>query len=53
MTYEEFMKKTLDTFPGAQVSMDNEGQLIVYTDLMSDDSGEKIVPFVVAAEDES
>lgn len=33
MTFDEFMRKMLDTFPAAEVGEDFDGQLIVYTGL--------------------
>ena len=34
MTFDEFMTKVLEAFPDSEVEQDNEGQLIVYTDLL-------------------
>lgn len=36
MTFDEFMVKVLDAFPEAQVDMDNDYQLVVYTNLTHD-----------------
>lgn len=33
MTFDEFMKKVLEAFPEAMVGEDNDGQLIIYTNL--------------------
>lgn len=37
MTFDEFMRKMLDVFPDAEVGTDNDGQLIIYTNLTERD----------------
>lgn len=39
MTDDEFMRKMLDAFPDAEAGQDNDGQLVVYTDLYYDQNG--------------
>ena len=43
MTFDDFMFNVLDFWPEATVEQDNEGQLIVYTNLKLEDG--KVVPF--------
>ncbi len=45
MTFDEFMHKMQEAFPGATVDEDNYGQLIIYTDLMTD-ADDNVIPFV-------
>ena len=33
MDYDEMVKKILEIFPNAEIGEDDEGQMIVYTDL--------------------
>jgi hypothetical protein len=40
MTFNEFMQKMLDAFPQAQVGEDNDGQLVIYTNLKIDPSSD-------------
>lgn len=37
MTFDDFMRKTLDAYPQAMVDTDNDGQLIIYTNLTERD----------------
>ena len=50
MTFDKFMDKVLDAFPEAYVDEDNEGQLVIYTNLKKE--GEQVVKFDVDAVDE-
>lgn len=34
MTFDDFMKKVTENFPQATVGEDNDGQLIIYTNLI-------------------
>jgi hypothetical protein len=49
VTFKEFMKKMLSTFPLAQVGEDNDGQLVIYTGLKAKAIGDE----VFAVEEES
>ncbi len=42
MTDNEFMQKVLAAFPNAEVGDDNEGQLVIYTNLCYDADGNVI-----------
>lgn len=44
MNVEELEQKVQKTFPNAVLMTDNDGQFIVYTDLMDDGNG-NVVPF--------
>ena len=44
MNFNDFMNKMLNAFPQATVEEDNEGQLVIYTNLREDESG-NIVEF--------
>lgn len=47
-TFNEFMEKMLTAFPNAQVGEDNDGQLIIYTDLQrktTEGYNDIVVPF--------
>ena len=48
MTFDELRTAILEVLPGAQLDEDNEGQIVVYTDLMIDPtaSSRQVVPFV-------
>ena len=51
MTFDDFMRKMLDAFPNAQAGEDNDGQLIIYTDLMEDANG-NVVSYIDSDEQE-
>jgi hypothetical protein len=42
MTFDEFMEKMLAAFPQAMVETDNDGQLVIYTNLTEKDG--QVVP---------
>ena len=48
MTFNELRFAIEELLPGAQLDEDNEGQIVVYTDLMIDPatSSRQVVPFV-------
>ena len=48
MTYDEFYRAILEVLPAAQLGEDNDGQIVVYTDMMIDiyDGTDNVVPFV-------
>ena len=48
MTFNELQFAIEELLPGAQLDEDNEGQIVVYTDLMIDPktSSRQVVPFV-------
>lgn len=51
MTFRQFMDKVGECFPNAEVDEDNDGQIVIYTDLMqeSDKTGLTtgfVVPYV-------
>ena len=50
MTFNELRLAIEELLPGAQLDEDNEGQIVVYTDLMIDAStrcrDSEVVPFV-------
>jgi len=48
MTFNELRFAIEELLPGAQLDEDNEGQIVVYTDLMIDPttSSHQVVPFV-------
>jgi hypothetical protein len=48
MTYDEFYKAILAVLPAAQLGEDQDGQIIVYTDMMIDiyDGTDDVVPYV-------
>mgnify|MGYP001162227516 CR=1 FL=1 len=48
MTFNELRFAIEELLPGAQLDEDNEGQIVVYTDLMIDSttSPSQVVPFV-------
>ena len=48
MTFDELRFAIEELLPGAQLDEDNEGQIVVYTDLMIDPatSSRQVVPFV-------
>lgn len=43
MTFDEFMAKMLEAFPEATVEEDNEGQLVIYTNLIM--NGDRVIQF--------
>ena len=43
MTYDELMRAILEVLPHATAGEDNDGQLIIYTDMRL--SGDDVVPF--------
>lgn len=48
MTEDEFMQKMLEVFPLAEMSQDNDGQIVIYTNLhlaRQEDGEFLIVPF--------
>lgn len=53
MTFDEFMAKVLEAFPEAMVGEDNDGQLVIYTNLrevpVTDLTGEQTDDTVVIA----
>ena len=57
MTFDELYRAILEVLPAAQLDEDNEGQIVVYTDLMINPSSsrgkEEIVPFTLQDEDDS
>jgi len=48
MTYDELYRAILEVLPAAQLGEDNDGQIVVYTDMMIDiyDGTDNVVPFV-------
>tara|TARA_Y100000034_G_scaffold36337_1_gene44742 strand:+ start:3071 stop:3232 length:162 start_codon:yes stop_codon:yes gene_type:complete len=48
MTFDELRKAILEVLPAAQLDEDNDGQIVVYTDMMLDiyDGTDNVVPFV-------
>ena len=48
MTFDELRFAIEELLPGAQLDEDNEGQIVVYTDLMIDSttSSRQVIPFV-------
>ena len=48
MTFDELYKAILEVLPAAQLDEDNDGQIVVYTDMMIDiyDRTDNVVPFV-------
>ena len=52
MTFAEFMNKVQTAFPGATVGEDNDGQLIIYTNLREQIvSGEETIVIPMDPED--
>jgi hypothetical protein len=43
MTYDEFYRTILNVLPSAALGEDNDGQLVIYTDMYINDEG-KVVP---------
>jgi len=43
MTMDEFMKKVLEVVPDAEFGDDNEGQIVIYTNLRYTDG--RVTPF--------
>lgn len=42
MTYEEFEKAIKKVLPEASIDTDNEGQIVIYTNLMLQDKGDGV-----------
>ena len=59
MTFDELYRAILEVLPAAQLDEDQDGQIIVYTDLMIDTTGtalvnaQEVVPYVDQEEDQS
>lgn len=44
MTSDEFLAKVLEVVPGAEIGEDNDGQIVIYTNMGIDEVGQ-VVPF--------
>jgi hypothetical protein len=46
-TIAQFIENVLAIFPRATIDTDNNGQIVIYTDLTEDEASGKIVPLEV------
>jgi hypothetical protein len=47
VTFDELRKAILEVLPAAQLDEDNDGQIVVYTDMMIDTTGTSLVNAVL------